>query len=159
MVEGSVSVLLVDDNLTFRTVAAKFLKTLPGVVLAGTAVGGLDGLAQAENLRPDMILVDLHMRDLDGLKLIPQLRALLPQSGIIALSLLEARAFRCATIAAGADEYVDKATMFADLLPAIETVRQRTSAWPNRSSENPFAEGATSELDTPADISVLVSGP
>lgn len=125
MAEMNVSVLLVDDNPTFRMVAAKFLKTLPGLVVAGMAVGGLDGLAQAQSLQPDLILVDLHMRDLDGLRLIPQLRALLPQTNIIALTLLEASAFRGVTLAAGADEFVDKATMFADLWPAIERVRQR----------------------------------
>lgn len=70
MDETNVSVLLVDDNPTFRNVAAKFLKTLPGLSVAGTAVGGLDGLAQAQALQPDLILVDLHMRDLDGLRLI-----------------------------------------------------------------------------------------
>lgn len=125
MAETRVSVLLVDDNTTFRNVAAKFLKTLPGLSVAGTAVGGLDGLAQAQALRPDLILVDLQMRDLDGLSLIPQLRALLPQTNIIALTLLEASAFRGVSLAAGADEFVDKATMFADLWPAIERVRQR----------------------------------
>ena len=125
MADTSVSVLLVDDNPTFRNVAAKFLTTLPGLLVAGTAVGGLDGLAQAQALRPDLILVDLHMRDLDGLSLIPQLRALLPQTNIIALTLLEASAFRAVSLAAGADEFVDKATMFADLWPAIERVRCR----------------------------------
>jgi two-component system, NarL family, nitrate/nitrite response regulator NarL len=124
MAEASVSVLLVDDNPTFRTVAAKFLKTLPGLQVAGTAVGGLDGLAQAQALQPDLILVDLQMRDLNGLSLIPQLRALLPHTNIIALTLLEASAFRGISLEAGADEFVDKATMFADLWPAIERVRQ-----------------------------------
>lgn len=124
MAETSVSVLLVDDNPTFRKVAAQFLKTLPGLLVAGTAVGGLDGLAQAQALRPDLILVDLHMRDLNGLSLIPQLRALLPESNIIALTLLEASAFRGVSLTAGADEFVDKATMFVDLWPAIERVRQ-----------------------------------
>jgi len=125
---ANVSVLLVDDNHTFRIIATKFLKTLPGVQLVGTANGGLDGLAQAEQLRPEMILVDLHMHDLDGFKLIPQLRALLPQAGIIALSLSDARGCRPATLAAGADDFVDKATMFADLPPAIEKVQHRLAA-------------------------------
>lgn len=125
MAEARVSVLLVDDNQTFRNVATKFLTTLPGLQVAGTAVGGLDGLIQAQALQPDLILVDLQMRDLNGLRLIPQLRALLPHTNIIALTLLEASAFRGASLAAGADEFVDKATMFVDLWPAIERVRYR----------------------------------
>jgi DNA-binding NarL/FixJ family response regulator len=125
MDDRRVSILLVDDNPTFRRLAARFLQTLPDVEVAGTATGGLDGLAQAESLRPDMILVDLHMPDLDGLSLIPRLRELLPQAGIIALTLLDSSAFRPLTLAAGADEFVDKAMMGTDLFPAIERIRRQ----------------------------------
>ena len=120
---SNVSVLLVDDNPGFLAVATRFLRTLPGVIVAGTAHGGLDGLQRAGELRPDVVLVDLHMRDLDGLKLIPQLRDLLPHTGIIALTLLDANAFRPATLAAGAHEFVDKATMSVDLPVALLKVR------------------------------------
>ena len=44
MVETTISVLLVDDNAVFRDLAARYLSTLPGIKLAGTATGGEDGL-------------------------------------------------------------------------------------------------------------------
>jgi DNA-binding NarL/FixJ family response regulator len=129
MVETSVSVLLVDDNATFRNLAARFLATLPGVELAGTATGGEDGLRCAQELHPDLIVVDLHLRDAHGLEVIPRLRALMPTVGIIALSLLDPQGFRQVTLQAGADEFVDKTTMVSDLLPAIQKVTRHLSSW------------------------------
>ena len=128
MVKPTISVLLVDDNAVFRNLAARFLGTLPGIELAGTAEGGADGLLRALELHPDLVLLDLHMRDEHGLRVIPQLRVLLPAVGIIALSWLDPHGFRQATLQAGADEFVDKMTMVNDLLPAIQKVAQKMSA-------------------------------
>jgi CheY-like chemotaxis protein len=125
MAMSEVSILLVDDNPTFRSLAARFLQSLPGVIVAGLANGGVDGLTKAQVLCPDLILVDLHMADLSGLKLIPLLRERLPRVGIIALTLLDAKVFRQVTLELGADEFVDKATMVTDLLPAIQRVSSR----------------------------------
>ncbi len=131
MVKTTISVLLVDDNLVFRDLAARYLGTLPGIEVAGTATGGAEGLVRAQELHPDLVVMDLHMRDENGLQVIPRLRALLPQVGIIALSLLDPDGFRQATLRAGADEFVDKMTMSNDLLPAMQRVAQRVAqlAW------------------------------
>ncbi|NOT63196.1 MAG: response regulator transcription factor [Acidobacteria bacterium] len=126
MVKSTISVLLVDDNLVFRNLAARFLATLPGIEVAGTAEGGADGLLLAATLHPDLILMDLHLRNEHGLQIIPQLRTMLPQVGIIALSLLDPLGFSAATLQAGADAFVDKMTMASDLLPAIQQVSQRS---------------------------------
>ena len=127
MVKTTISVLLVDDNSVFRDLAVRFLRTLPGIVVAGTATGGAEGLVRAQELHPDLVVMDLHMRDENGLQVIPRLRALLPQIGIIALSLLDPDGFRQATLRVGADEFVDKMTMSNDLLPAMQRVAQQ--AW------------------------------
>ena len=129
MVEPTVSILLVDDNAIFRNLAARILGTLPGIKLAGTAEGGEDGLLRAQELHPDLVLLDLHLRDAHGLQVIPRLRALMPSVGIIALSLLDPQGFRHATLQAGADEFVDKMTMVSDLLPAIQKVSQHLPSW------------------------------
>lgn len=123
----NVSVLLVDDNSTFRAVAARFIKTLPGLTLIGTASEALVGLSLAIEICPDLVLVDLRMKDLSGLELIAILRQRLPKVRIIALSLQDPQAFRPFSLAAGANEFVDKATMFTDLLPVIERVCQPVS--------------------------------
>ena len=119
-----ISLLLVDDSPTFLRLVSRFLsEQYPDeVVIAGLAEGGEAGLAQAQALRPDIVLIDLVMPGLPGLKAIPRLRAALPKVGIIALTLMEPNGYRQAALAGGADEFVSKATLATDLLPAIRRV-------------------------------------
>ena len=117
-----IRVLLVDDNVTFLRIATLFLQQYPEVSIVGTADGGFAALRQARDLKPQLILLDLVMPDLAGLKVIPLLRAGLPQMGIIALTLHETDGYRQAALAAGADAFVTKRTLSAELLPAIRRV-------------------------------------
>ena len=119
-----ISVLLVDDHETFLRVATEFLQRHDELTLVGAARGGKEALAQAQDLRPQVILVDLNMPGLSGLETIPLLRAMLPEAGIIALTLLDAKVYRQAALAAGADDFVPKANLSTDLLPAIRRVAQ-----------------------------------
>ena len=81
--------------------------------------GGEKILAQAQALGPHVILMDL---DRLGLETMSRLRKVLPGVGIIALTLLNDKVYRQATLAAGADDVVCKAELVADLLPAIRQV-------------------------------------
>jgi len=130
----SVRVLLVDDNSTFLRIATRFLEQdhavtppvtpRPRVAVVGTAGGGEEALAQAERLSPHVILLDLMMPGVGGLAIIPRLRAILPDVGIIALTLLDTSSYRSAALAAGADVFIAKSAMSTDLLPAIQQVIQ-----------------------------------
>ena len=117
-----ISVLLVDDNPTFLRIASRFLEKHDEVVLVGTAEGGVRALAQAQELRPQVILLDLAMPDLPGLEVIPRLREAVPEMRIIALTMLDTEEYRKAALAAGADEFIPKADLNTDLLPAIRRV-------------------------------------
>jgi DNA-binding NarL/FixJ family response regulator len=121
---SAVSVLLVDDNPIFLHCAKRFLQQRQDVVVVGTISGGKWALDLAQNLKPDVALVDLSMSDLPGLELIPRLRAAAPEVGIIALTLLDTDDYRQAAMAAGADSFVSKNTMNTDLMPAIQRVAQ-----------------------------------
>jgi len=117
-----ISVLLVDDNPVFLSIAARFLRACDDLVVLGAADGGQEALAKAWRLRPQVVLLDLRMPDLPGLEVIPLLRAILPQVGIVVLTLLDGNSYREAALAADADEFVSKAFMDTDLLPAIRRV-------------------------------------
>jgi DNA-binding response OmpR family regulator len=119
-----ISVLLVADNPTFLRAAARFLQAHEGVNVVGTANGGHEALAKAQELRPQVILLDLAMPDLPGLQVIPRLRELVPQTGIIALTLLDTGGYRQAALNAGANDSIPKAALNTDLLPAIQRVAQ-----------------------------------
>lgn len=119
-----VSVLLVDDNSTFLRLAARYLEAhgQNEVVIVGKARGGKEALVQAQELRPQVVLLDLAMPDLPGLEVIPRLRAMRPEVGIIALTVMGNEFYRDAALAAGADDFVSKTAMSTELLPAIRRV-------------------------------------
>ena len=119
-----VSVLLVDDKSTFLGIATRFLQEehRDEVAVVGVADGGEEALVEAQLLQPQVILIDLNMPGVSGLEAIPRLREALPDAGIIALTLLDAEVYRQAALAAGADDFVSKVKMVADLLPAIRRV-------------------------------------
>jgi two-component system response regulator NreC len=79
-------------------------------------------------------LIDLAMSDLPGLDLIPQLRAALPEIGIIALTLFDTDDYRQAALAAGADGFVSKNTMNTDLIPTIQKITQSDAAKPEENN-------------------------
>jgi DNA-binding NarL/FixJ family response regulator len=119
-----ISVLLVDDNPSFLRIATRFLEQHEDVVVVGAAGGGEEALALAQDLEPDIVLIDLAMPGLSGLETIPHLRAVLPGVGIIALTMLDTNSYWQAALAAGADGFVPKASLDTDLLPAMRRVAQ-----------------------------------
>ena len=120
-----ISVLLVDESLTFLRIAMRFLDAHDDIVIVGAVREGEKALAQLENLEPDIVLIDIAMPDLlGGLKFVPRLRAALPGVGIIALTLIGTGGYRQAALEAGVDDFVPKAAMGMDLLSAIRRVRQ-----------------------------------
>lgn len=118
----SIRTLLVDDSPIFLNITIDFLQQHGDVAIVGAATGGKEGLALAQALQPQVILLDLCMLNLPGLEAIPHLRQMLPEAGIIVLTLHNIDAYRQAALAAGADDFVAKATMSADLLPAIRRI-------------------------------------
>ena len=139
---GSISMLLVDDNATFLRILARFLQeqSQADIVVVGSVVRGRDAVAQALVRQPQVILLDLDMPDLSGLEMLPQLRERMPEVIIIALTLLDPASYRQAALAAGADEYVSKASLEADLLPAIRrlaSARRYPGGLPSQPEEHP----------------------
>ena len=121
-----IRVLLIDDNPGFLRIATRFLQEacLGEVTVVGTARGGREALAQTLDPPPEVILLDLMMPDLNGLDVIPRLRARLPHARIIALTLLDTSSYQSAALAAGADAFIPKTAMNTDLLPAIRQAMQ-----------------------------------
>ena len=119
-----ISVLLVDDNPRFLRIATRFLQEHDDVVVVGAAGGGEEALALAQDLQPDIVVIDLAMPGLSGLETVPRLQAMLPKVGIIALTVLDTNSYRQAALTAGADDFVPKTSLDTDLLPAIRRVAQ-----------------------------------
>jgi len=119
-----ISVMLVDDNPVFLRATTQFLEAHEDVVVVGTASRGDEALERIETLKPQTILIDLAMPGLSGLATIPRLKHIMPETNIIALTVMNSEGFQQAAMAAGADVFIPKATMRTHLLPAIRELAQ-----------------------------------
>ncbi len=121
---AGIRVLLVDDSDAFLRVASEFLDLQGHLVVVGAALGAEQGLALAQELRPQIVLLDPEMLRPTGLETIARLRKVLPEAGIIALSLFDDIFHRQAALEAGADSFVPKLGVVRQLIPAIEQIVQ-----------------------------------
>ena len=125
---GKIRTLLVDDSQIFRQAANDFVERHQELKLIGTFPNTEKALESVEALQPHVVLIDLDMPGHACLDTIHRLRDLLPQAGIIVLTLLKGESFRQAALAAGAHDFVPKVTMVTDLMPAIRRVVKKNDA-------------------------------
>ncbi len=119
---NTIRILLVDDNPMFLGITQEFLQLQVELTVIGTAHNSQEALAQAEKLKPDVILLDLNMPGPSGLETIPKLQKITPQTKIIALTMMNQDAYQPAALSAGANGFVAKANMGAELIPTIQRV-------------------------------------
>jgi CheY-like chemotaxis protein len=122
-------VLLVDDNKTFLEILARFLQENHGgeFVVVGTAGGSAEALAQANALQPQVILLDFDLPEGQRSMLIRDLRSVLPQVGIVAMTLQAPGVYdycRQVALADGADDLILKNVLTTELLPRIQRAVQ-----------------------------------
>ena len=85
-------VLVVDDAVAYRTIISRALEQVPGVEVVGVAANGRIALQKIEQLRPDLMTLDLEMPGIDGLELLRHLRSMRIDVGVIMLSAFTRRA-------------------------------------------------------------------
>lgn len=118
----AITVLLVDDNPTFLDIVTRFLRQQQDIKVVSAVNGGEQAVAQVYRLKPDVVLVDLAMPQVTGMETILRMRAAWPKMGIIALTLLDTSGYRQAALTAGADDFVAKDSLNAELVPTIKRV-------------------------------------
>ena len=101
-------VLLVDDHQLFRSGVRALLARQPDIEVVGEAADGLDGVNQARHLRPDVILLDLHMPGVTGRDAVKTLAEELPDTRVLMLTVSEDADDLLDTLHAGAAGYLLK---------------------------------------------------
>lgn len=117
-----IHVLLVDDSPAFLTLVALFLAIDPQIVIVGSARSGREALVQVTHLQPDLVLMDVHMPDMDGLEATRRIKAQSGAPRIVVCTLMTSSEYRAAAETAGADGFLDKAAFTTLLLPLIHTL-------------------------------------
>jgi two-component system, NarL family, response regulator LiaR len=112
-------VLVVDDHAVVREGLRTFLELQEGIVVVGEAADGAAALAAAEELRPDVILMDLVMPRVDGLEAMRALRESLPGARVIVLTSFLDDEKLMPALRAGAAGYLLKNTAPQELARAV----------------------------------------
>ncbi len=113
------SILVIDDSDDMRDLIELFLEKKDGVQVVGSAATGSEGVRLAEQLQPDIVLLDLAMPDMDGLEALPHILAGSPRSRVIVLSGFDHRVADQA-LSLGASRFVQKGGGFKQLMLAID---------------------------------------
>jgi two-component system, NarL family, nitrate/nitrite response regulator NarL len=103
-----IRVLIVDDHTLFRSGIKLLLQRQDGFEVVGEAGDGLEGVKRAKQLKPDVVLLDLHMPGTSGLEAIPLLREEAPQAEVIMLTVSEDAEDLLDALRAGARGYLLK---------------------------------------------------
>jgi DNA-binding NarL/FixJ family response regulator len=124
---SSVRVLLVDDQQIVRQGLATILKYASGIEVVGQARDGEEAVAQARNLKPDVVFMDLKMPRLGGIPATRQICAELPDTHVIILTTYDADDLVFEGIKAGARGYLLKEATSETLVEAVHGVMQGES--------------------------------
>jgi DNA-binding NarL/FixJ family response regulator len=118
----SFRVLIVEDFDPFRQFILSTLRENPQLQIVGEATDGLDAVQKAEELKPDLILLDIGLPNLNGIEAKNRICKLLPDTKIIFLSQDNDPEIVGAVLSNGAQGYVLKVDVGNELLPAIKAV-------------------------------------
>lgn len=116
------SVLIVDDNQMVRNVMRHFFETLPDWKVGGEAKEGAEAVQKAAELKPDLILLDFSMPNMNGIEAASVLKKMLPDVHIIVFTIFDDALGSSLVSAVGVDLVVPKAEGLTGLAKAIQSL-------------------------------------
>ncbi|MEI6695272.1 MAG: response regulator transcription factor [Bacteroidota bacterium] len=131
-----IKIVLVDDHRLFLDGIKSLLSEIEFIDIIGEASGGNEVLNLLDNLKPDLIMMDISMKGLSGIEVSKQITALYPDIKIIILSMHTNEEFVMNAIKAGAKGYLSKETTKEELLDAIQIVHAGGESYSKLISDN-----------------------
>jgi DNA-binding NarL/FixJ family response regulator len=113
---------MVDDYEPFRRFVCSKLQSRPEFQIVGEASDGLEAVQKAEELQPDLILLDIGLPKLNGIEAAHRISRLVPSASILFISQENDPDLVAAALSNGAKGYVRKENAETDLLAAMEAV-------------------------------------
>jgi len=118
-----VRILAVDDFEPWRHSVRSMLKRQAELRLVGEVADGMEAVQKAEELQPDLVLLDIGLPKLNGIEAARRIRQVVPDTKIIFLTLNRDVDLLQAALDSSANGYVLKANAASELRPAIEVVQ------------------------------------
>jgi DNA-binding NarL/FixJ family response regulator len=139
----AVRILAADDHDILRRGLKQLLTSRPGWEVCGEAKTGREAVALAEQLKPDIVVMDVSMPDLNGLEAARRIHKALPRTGIIMLTLHFSDQLVKDIVESGARAYVMKSDADRDLVHAVEALCSNRTFFTARAADmllNEFSE-------------------
>lgn len=118
----TIRVLIADDHMLFRAGLDVLLASMPDLTVVGQAATGLEAVARAEALQPDVVLMDLSMPDMNGIEATRAIVSVSPHVGVVMVTMFEDDESVFAAMRAGARGYVLKGADQEEMLRVIRSV-------------------------------------
>ena len=118
----NIRVVLTDDHVFVRDGIKSLLENETNITVVGEATDGLEALTLIDELKPDLLILDIRMPNLTGIEVVEQLRGKNNLVKIIMLSMHESEEYVLKSIQAGADGYLLKGSSKEEFLKAVQTV-------------------------------------
>lgn len=122
-----IRVLLAEDHTIVRQGLVALLRSEPEIEVVGEASDGVEAVEMAKKLVPDIVLMDIAMRNLNGLEATRRIKKLFPQMKVLVLTMYENEEWIFQILKAGASGYLVKDSAMTDLHSAIRVVHQGES--------------------------------
>jgi len=120
-------VLIAEDHTIVRQGLSALLMSESDLEVIGEASDGLEAVELAKNLVPDVVLMDVAMRNLNGLEATRHIKKILPQIKVLILTMYDNEEIIFQILKAGASGYLVKDSAMTDLVSAIRAIQQGNS--------------------------------
>lgn len=117
-----VKLIIVDDHLHVREAWGWVLNKEPRIDVIAQCGSGQEAIEAAKLLQPDVILMDIHMRPMNGIEATRQIKKFAPDIRIIGVSVQAERSYVNEMLRSGADGYVTKNSPGSEMIAAIDEV-------------------------------------
>ena len=115
-------ILIADDSSIVRRILSMFLQTRKNVEVCGEAANGTETIEKAKLLRPDLVLLDLAMPEMNGAEVASILKKVMPDVHIIIFTMYSENIGRSLTSTIGVDMVLSKPDGMTSLMKAVEAV-------------------------------------
>jgi DNA-binding NarL/FixJ family response regulator len=145
---SDVRILLADDHEIVREGVRALVQTHPGWIICGDACNGREAVNMAAELKPDIIIMDIGMPELNGLDATRQIRKALPEVEVLIFTANETEDIVRQVFQSGARGYLLKTEANKHLIPAVEMLCKHRTYFSSKVSEMIFSSFLTGPAGT-----------